>query len=182
MNTRKNMIIIKGQIKTAEVRLCRYNAVKKMMDVEFNNGKKYSYAYLNVEWLKEPQVLNPNLYRISKDGRELFDIEAIYVFKSEPGSYWHICFGGGTERDYSESELNITESCLNQDQTENVFEYIKQTAGLSNLKNEEMGEKILTKRFEGISFVGNDTALAKYLNPSLLQENNAGEDGTNCFK
>ena len=173
MNTRKNMIIIKGQIKTAEVRFCRYNAVKKMMDVEFNNGKRYSYAYSNVELLKEPRVLNPNLYRISRDGREFFDIEAIYVFKNGSGSYWHICFGDGTEKDYSENELNITETCLNQDQAKEVFEYIKQIAGLSNLKNEETGEKILAKRFEELSFVGNDTALAKYLNPSQLQKNPA---------
>lgn len=173
MNTRKNMIIIKGQIRTAEVKFCRYNADKKMMDVEFNNGKRYSYAYSNVELLKEPRVLNPDLYRISRGGREFFNIEAVYVFKNGFGSYWHICFGDGTEKDYSESELNITESCLNQDQAKDVFEYIKQIAGLSNLKNEETGEKILAKRFKELSFVGNDTALAKYLNPSQLKESPA---------
>ena len=36
----------------------------------------------------------------------------------------------------------------------NVFEYIKQIAGLSNLKNEETGEKLLSKKFDKISFVG----------------------------
>ena len=51
----------------------------------------------------------------------------------------------------------------------NVYEYIKQIAGLSNLKNEETGEKLLSKKFDKISFVGSDVALAKYLNPSSLQ-------------
>lgn len=60
-------------------------------------------------------------------------------------------------------------SCLTQSQSSNVFEYIKQIAGLSNIRNEETGEKLLSKRFDKISFVGGDVALAKYLNPSSLQ-------------
>ena len=40
---------------------------------------------------------------------------------------------------------------------------------MSNLKNEETGEKLLSKKFDRISFVGSDVALAKYLNPSSLQ-------------
>ncbi|MBD5461243.1 MAG: AAA family ATPase, partial [Lachnospiraceae bacterium] len=169
MNARKHMIIIKGEIKTSEIRFCRYNAVTQKMEVEFVNGKKYAYAYSNVEWLKEPQVLNPSMYRISRAGHDFYDIEAIYIFRSKYDTYWHICFGDGSEKDYSQRELSIVESCLNQHHAENVFEYIKQIAGLSDLKNEETGEKILSKRFEKISFVGNDTALAKYLYPSSLQ-------------
>lgn len=171
MNARKNMIIIKGEIKTPEISACQYNANTQKMDVKFNNGKIYSYAYLNVEWLKEPIVLKPNMYRISRKGREFFDIDAIYVFRSAYNFYWHICFGNGSERDYCESDLSIVESCLSQSQAANVFDYIKRISCLSNLKNEETGEKMLAKKFEKISFVGNDVALAKYLNPSLLQTN-----------
>lgn len=171
MNARKYMIILKGEIKTSEVRFCRYNAVTKKMDVEFINGKDFSYTYSNVEWLKEPIVLNPNLYRISREGREFFDIEAIYVFRGKYDEYWHICFGNGSEKDYPKSELQIVESCLKQEEVANVFEYIKQIAKLSNLRNEETGEKILAKRFEKISFIGDDVALSKYLNPSSLQYN-----------
>ncbi len=169
MNTRYNMIIIKGEIKTSEIMSCQYNGDTKKWDVKFNNGKTYSYGYLNVEKLKDPVVLNPNMYRISREGREFFDVTAIYVFRSIYNSYWHICFGNGGERDYCQSDLNIVESCLSQSQAANVFEYIKQIAGLSDIRNEETGEKLLAKRFENISFVGNDVALAKYLNPSLLQ-------------
>lgn len=110
------------------------------------------------------------------DGREFFDIKAIYVFRSAYESYWHIRFGDGSERDYRRSDLHIIESCLNQSQSSNVFEYIKQIAGLSNISNEETGEKLLSKRFGKISFVGSDVALAKYLNPSLLQEKRIGRE------
>jgi superfamily I DNA and/or RNA helicase len=163
------MVIIKGEIKTSEIMSCVYNRDTQKWDVKFNTGKMYPYAYFNVEKLTEPDVLNPNMYRISRGGREFFDIKAIYVFKSTYESYWHICFGDGSERDYRQSELHITESCLSQSQSSNVFEYIKQIAGLSDIKNEETGEKLLSKRFDKISFVGSDVALAKYLNPSSLQ-------------
>lgn len=146
------------------------------MDVQFNNGKTYSYAYANVEWLKEPQVINPNMYLIGREGRIFFGVETIYAFEGREDTYWHICFGDGSERDYPKSELQIIESCLNQEQSASVFDYIKQISYLSDLRNEETGEKILAKRFDKISFVGNDVALAKYLNPSLLKQNNGGRE------
>lgn len=176
MNTRYYMVIIKGEIKTSEIMSCGYNRNTQKWDVKFNTGKIYSYAYLNVEKLTEPEVLNPDMYRISREGCEFFDVNAIYVFRSGSESYWHICFGNGSERDYHRSELNIVESCLTHSQSSNVFEYIKQIAGLSNLKNEETGEKLLSKRFDKISFVGSDVALAKYLNPSSLQGKRTGRE------
>lgn len=171
MDTRKHMIIIKDKIKTPEVKICQYNTATSKIDVVFSNGRKYSYAYTNVEWLKEPEELQPNMYRISRAGQDFFDIDAIYVFRGIRNTYWHICFGDGSERDYPQNELKILKTCLNQGQAGNVFNYIKQIANLSDLKNEETGEKILAKKYEKISFVRDDVALAKYLNPSLLQQN-----------
>ena len=155
---------------------CVYNRDTQKWDVKFNNGKTYSYGYLNVEKLTDPAVLNSNMYRISREGREFFDIKAIYVFRSEREFYWHICFGDGSERDYRQSDLHILKSCLSQGQSANVFDYIKQIAGLSDIRNEETGEKLLAKRFEQISFVGNDVALAKYLNPSSLNVGKMGRE------
>ena len=176
MNTRYNMVIIKGEIKTSEITSCVYNRNTQKWDVKFNNGKQYPYVYSNVEKLSEPDVLNPNMYRISREGRKFFDIKAIYVFKSTYENYWHICFDDGSERDYRQGELHIVESCLNKNQSANVFEYVKQIAGLSDIKNEETGEKLLSKRFDKISFVGSDVALAKYLNPSSLQNKKTGRE------
>ena len=114
------------------------------------------------------------MYRISIEGREFFNVMSIYEFRSKNNSYWHICFDNGCEKDYRRSDLHIVESCLTQSQSSNVFEYIKQIAGLSNIRNEETGEKLLSKMFDKISFVGSDVALAKYLNPSSLQGKRTG--------
>ena len=176
MNTRYYMVIIKGEIKTSEIMSCVYYRDTQKWDVKFINGKTYSYAYSNVEWLKGPQVLNSEMYRISREGREFFDIRAIYVFRSVYESYWHICFSDGSERDYCQRDLHIVESCLSERQSANVFEYIKQIAGLSDIRNEETGEKLLFKRFDKISFVGSDVALARYLNPSSVQVSKRGHE------
>ena len=47
------MVIIKGEIKTSEIMSCGYNRNTQKWDVKFNNGKTYSYAYLNVEKLTD---------------------------------------------------------------------------------------------------------------------------------
>lgn len=181
MNARYNMIIIKGEIKTREVVSCRYNRDTKKWDVEFNNGKKYSYSYLNVQKLKDPQILNPKMYRISKDGLEFHDIMAIYVFKGKHESYWHICFKNGSTKDYCQSDLDIDESCFNQKESVDVFEYLKQIATLNNIKNEETNEKLLLKQFEKISFISKKIALAKYLRPSLLKNKKSKYEYTPIF-
>ncbi len=172
MNTREQMILIRGEIKTAEVMSCNYNETTKKWNVKFNNKKIYSYGFDHVEKLTNPETLNPNMYRIRSGRRELFDIEGIQEFRSsyQNGIYWHISFGDGKEKDYCKRDLDIKESCLNRKQAANVFAYIKQIAGLSDIKNEATGEKLLAKRFEKISFVSEDVALAKYLSPDSIKQ------------
>ena len=176
MNTKNNMLIIKGEIKTSEVISCQYNQDTHKWDVKFKNGKLYAYTYSNVEWLKTPESLNPNLYRLSRERRPFFNVTAIYVFKGEC-EYWHICFGDGSERDYRRDDLTIEKSVLSQKQAMSVLAYIKQIAQVSNLRNEETGENLLTKQYEKVNFVGENIVLAKYLNPALLQR---GKDKKEC--
>lgn len=169
LDTREIMVLIKGEIKTSQINSCRYNYDTNKMDVEYKNGKTYSYACSHVECLTIEHVLGPNECRVSREGREFFNIQAIYVFKSEKEVYYHILFGDGSERDYCKSELKIEESCLGEKKASDVFAYLKQVAKISDITNEYTGEKMLEKKFEKISFVGNETALAKYLNPSSMQ-------------
>lgn len=44
MNTKNNMLIIKGEIKTSEVISCQYNQDTHKWDVKFKNGKLYAYT------------------------------------------------------------------------------------------------------------------------------------------
>lgn len=83
MNTRYYMVIIKGEIKTSEIMSCGYNRNTQKWDVKFNTGKIYSYAYLNVEKLTEPEVLNPDMYRISREGREFLMLKQYMCLEAD---------------------------------------------------------------------------------------------------
>lgn len=126
MDTRCYMVIIKGEIKTSEIMSCVYNRNTQKWDVKFNNGKTYSYAYLNVEKLTDPEVLNPNMYRISRDGREFFDVNAIYVFISGSESY---CVQAKDRREYKKITKKIAQliKWKGKDTAKLVIKELKQT-------------------------------------------------------
>lgn len=171
------MVIIEGKIKTSEIVSCVYNKDIEKWNIKFFGSEKY-YLYGNskVEQLTNPKILNPNIYRVRRKGQEFFGITAIYVFQGTKDSYWHICFSDGSERDYCERELEIFYLLSSQNQYRNVFEYIKQIAGLSDIKNEETGEKLLSRMFEKLSFIGKGVALAKYLDPASLQTKEGSDE------
>ena len=171
----KYMIIIKGEIKTRDVKYLEQDDTSHKMNVTFNNRKTYSYTLDNVEFLENPKFLDPRKYHLSKDGKNFFSVEAIYEFVGKDATYIHVCFKNNVERDYYKSQLDIQESYLNKKDAANVFDYIKETSKLSNLKNESNGEQLLPKKFKKISFLRSDVALTKYLNPKSLKESIDGE-------
>lgn len=176
MNTENNMIIIKGEIKTSDVKSCKYDGNINKWTVKFNNEKPYFYEFHNLEKLIKPKVLNKNMYRIKNKGVELFDIKDIRVFEGKNDKYWHICFDNGSKKDYREKELEIFESVLNEKESSNVFEYIKQIAELNEIVNDLTGEKILIKKYNNLTFLSNDVVLSKYLNPTLLKNRKSNID------
>ncbi len=168
MNLRQHMIIDNktNKIITPEISSCIYNSQSQRYDVVFKSGRCFSYGYNRITWLKDPKTLDPELYHIIHLEHRLFGIIAIYLFIDCSQNYWHICFQDGSERDYREQDLLITESCLEDATSKNVFTYLKRMADLSELKGDD-GTKLLSKHYEKVSsFVGKDTALSAYLNPN----------------
>jgi len=147
LNSKQYMLIANDKIITSDVTFCKYNDQTNKYDITFKSGAIYHYNYTSVKWLKKPEVLNPNLYKISHDGRELFDINALYLFSSSYRRYLHICFENGTERDYNLAELSITKSCLCDFDSRNVFTYLKQIANFNELKADD-GTKLLSKQYD----------------------------------
>ena len=163
MNTKVYMIIIKGEIKTHQIGACDYNKETQKWDVTFKNGKTYRYAYENVQKLSKPQFVNPNMYKISHNSKELTNISEIRIFSSNGYRYWHVSFENGREADYLESNLVIEECCLKNPKANDVFSYLKELSKLSEIRNSSNGEKVLYKSYEKIGFISDSIALSKYL-------------------
>lgn len=185
MNPKATLLLIKGEIKTSEVISCTPSEDAQSWAVTFASGKTYTYKSSSIELLDSPEQPDPNLYQISRNGKRLFHITAIYIFRGKQESFWHLCFQDGSERDYRQSELTVATSCLDRQKPAgtDVFAYLRQIAEISDLKHEETGETLLTRRFETIGFVGEDVALAKYLDPVSLQkeETSLGTPDTRPF-
>ena len=94
MDERKHLILLKGQNKTKNIRFIKPNEQGKGYDISFGDGKTYTYGYTSVIWLQEPDVKNPQLYRIRANGKSIDKIDGIFVF-GERKEYWHIVCGNG---------------------------------------------------------------------------------------
>ena len=163
MDERRNLILVKGENKTWQIRRCYYDSKDQRYHVTFDNGKSYPYAYSSVEWRKEPEALNPALYQIANAGNTFNNVQAIYAFRGYE-EWWHIVFEGGKGRTYRKSELQIAKSCLESERAKSKLDYLRDIAGINELKNDD-GEVLLKKQYEKLTFVGEDSALAAYLHP-----------------
>lgn len=163
IDTSENLIIIKGQIKTAEIESCQNNNGNYSI-IFRNSSSVYSYKEENVIWLTHPDKPDPANYQIATQRRILSNIETLSIFKSDSESYWHIRFQNGKEYDHKGKDLQITRSCLAETCSKDIFGYLKKVAEVNELKADD-GTKLLAKQYEKINFIADNRAIAVYLNP-----------------
>lgn len=168
MDARTNMIIAKGKPVSSDMISYNFNNISGKWDITFKNGKTFHYNAQNVTFLKNPISLNPKSYQVRHNGRTFDNITAIYVFKGNGTEYWHICFGTGHEQDYDRSELQVNKSVLENGGVKQVFEYLREVAGFISVRTED-DTAILSKQYEKIDFLRDDTAATVYLNPEEYQ-------------
>ena len=165
MNQKSHLILNNGKAITADVMFCKYNQGTRKYDVTFQGGKVYSYNCNSIEWIREPEAINPELVRIIHGEQGLFKVQEIYVFHAEADDYWHICFSNNSARTYPKRELKITQSCLSEMESNNCINYLRQIATINELRSDE-GKLLLQQQYDDLDFVGDDTAMAVYLNPA----------------
>lgn len=165
MDARATMIIAKGKPITSDVIKCSYDKFSYKWNITFNNGKTFRYNAQNVKILDNPTILNPKNYEVSRNGKYFYNITAIFSFKDLETEYWHICFANGYEKDYITNELQITKSVLDSKYANQVFEYLKEVAEYTSVRTED-NIAILTKQYEKMDFLSEETVAAIYLNPN----------------
>nr|WP_130789573.1 AAA domain-containing protein [Lachnoclostridium pacaense] len=164
MDSNRHLILNNGKDITNQVKFCKYNPNTHKYEITFQNNKIYYYNYNSIQWIQNPKTLNPALIHISHGGRVFFNIQGIYVFHGPSTDYWHICFSDGSGRTYDQKDLGIVSSCLGEQDAKSCISYLKQIASINELKNDE-GKILLEKQYERLGFIGEDTAMAVYLNP-----------------
>lgn len=168
LDTSQNLIVINGCIRTAQIESCRYEAPNKYHIVFAGNQKEYAYWVDKILWLKSPELLDPAVYRLAHNGRRLTHIAAIFRFRNNTQTYWHVRFENGTEKSYKGSDLQVTGSCLADSTANKIFQYLQQVAAANALSGDD-GTALLAKQYIKVRFVSDETALATYLNPGLFK-------------
>lgn len=164
MNIEKHLILIKGEDKTEEISSCVYENGK--WQVGFGRGKRYSYNYSNVQWLKDPVSLNPLTTVVYQNNHPLSGINKILDF----GEYIRTCFVTGYKKVFSRQEVTLEHSCLNNPNAKTIFKYLKQLSEKVGVSNEDE-DSFLSKQYDELAnYIGTSSVLSKYLNPVTFND------------
>ena len=171
LNPRENMVVIDGQIKTSQIARCAINDSGDRYNIAFNNNpnKTFSYGRNRAMWLTNPVIFDPQHCHIYHNGRQLWPLAYIAAFQRGYSKYWYIEYPNGAYANYLGEEISFVKSCLEDQQSKSVFEYLRSVAAINPLKSEDDGTPLLLRQYQGLDFIGDDRAAAPYLNPQEFQ-------------
>ena len=174
MDNYKQLIIIKGEPKDDIIK-CYYDREKKKQAVVFkNNQTTYYYNYNNVTWLDSIGELDKENYKFFlKTGQELFNIVKVIEFRDNCNCYIRFFFKNNNFKSYKADDLDIKKNIVISPKIKNLIEYYSLVSDITGLIAED-GTNILKAKFKKLSFIRDDTVLAKYLDssPSSVKSDN----------
>jgi hypothetical protein len=160
MNTNRNLILIKGEDKTAEIRSWRYN--KGRIIVTFQDGRTYQYGHYNVKFFKDPKVMSARDCIILKDNVIAHNVVRILDF----GQYARIEYENYYTETLPSYAFQVIHSSLANPECNQLFSYLKDIACAISLTTED-GHNILGNHYKRINFIREDSALNSYLSGTL---------------
>ena len=164
MDSSKQLIIVNGKDKTESIVSLQYHGSK--CDVVFDNSSRvYSYNSSNVRIIKLKQTIDPNAIIFKYKGSIISDIEQVRDF----GEFYRVVRTGKKELSCKRTDVQISQNCLAEAKSKELFQYFKDTATAVSLKTEN-GINILKLQYDKISAVDDCTVLSRFLKPSLPVE------------
>ena len=131
IDPRKNLILLKGEDKTADVKEISRDA--KWVKVTFDGGRSYRYRQENVRWLMDPKPLPSEHQRVELAGDLLSDVHDILVF-DQWVKIFHI---KGDTRWGKISDLTLRPETDKDDRSTNLLSYFKELAKDAPLRAED---------------------------------------------
>lgn len=169
-NFQKNLIVVKGEDKTASIVSWEFDSHKPVVFITYNNGKSYPYNTRDVIFLKDPRDIQVSNKMVFCKDKIKFGVTVLQIF----GSYCRIVY----KTNYSElcfiKDIKIFGSALDNERSRNCFNYLKDIAVETGLVVED--NNILATRYEKIDFIRNDSVMASFLSGerNVTKENRKG--------
>ena len=164
MNIDNNLILIKGEDKTASVTSWRFDRYKPVVFITFNSQKEYPYNTACVEFLKNPKIVELDDRIALKGDSPLSGAKQLQFF----GRHCRVVYNRGYRELVPSSSVRIVESAFHVPESRDCFEYLKQIAIRTGLVVE--GHNILANSYEKIKFVREDSVLAAFLSGKYERE------------
>lgn len=163
MNIEKHLIFVKCEDKTDKIDHCEY--VNGRWRVVYYNNRAYTYNYVNVVWYRDPRIINHETYVVYDNNQPISGIVKILDF----GEYVRLIFKTGYKKVYPKSSIVLEETCLNNRNAHNCFEYLKQLADHVSTKMEDE-ISFLTKQYSRLTTISPRSVLATYLEKKPLKK------------
>jgi AAA domain/Protein of unknown function (DUF2726) len=161
MNSRQNLIIIKGKDRTDHILRIAQEAGR--MVVTYKSGKSYGYARDNVEWLSNPRRIPTENCRVFVGGDLFFDIVEVLHFEN-----WVKIFqSSGDRRCCLFSELSVQRMKSYNGRNPDVLAYFRELAETSALRTNEE-ESLVAMKYRHLNIVSGRSILSSFLQASLL--------------
>ncbi|AZV58505.1 DUF2726 domain-containing protein [Clostridium sp. AWRP] len=170
MNENEQLVLIKGEDKTEEVKYCSYDELTGKYNVNFkNSAKTYSYVYLSVDWQKAEQIIHiSDDIAVYEGDIPLWGLDKVIYFRSKIKLFYK----NGYKSLYDMYDIRIEKSALEDKKNNNCFEYLKEIANEIKMpKGEgEVESSFLGSLYEKLKFVNPHSVLADYLNPHEIKD------------
>lgn len=160
MDSSQQLIIVNGIDKTESIVSLQYRGTK--CEVVFDNSPMvYSYHTSNVRVIPLKQTMDPSAILFKYKGSIIADIEQVRDY----GEFYRVKRTGKKELSCKRTEVQISQNCLAEAQSNELFEYFKDTAAALSLQTEN-GINILKLQYEKIRAVDACTVLSRFFKPS----------------
>lgn len=170
MNVEKHLILVKDQDKTEQIEYCQYINGKWVVRYH-NNDTEYSYNYQNIEWYKNPKIINHETSIVYEFDQPLSGVVKILDF----GEYIRIFFKRGYKKLYKSSNIIVEETSLSNRKSRDCLEYFKELAEHVSLTSDD-DISFLSRQYSRLTTISPRSVLAAYLEKKPLQKVNIDTD------
>ena len=161
MDENKYLILIDEKDQTSKI--ASIDHTKSIINIRFNsNDKVYPYSQGKVSIYENPKSINPDSCHIYLQNNCLFNIDKILDF----GVHLKIYYSTGRTASYPKDKLRFEYNALVDERAKRRFDYLKALA--KNIKSEE--NDFLDRQYEKISYLSEESVLAKYLKPDSIKK------------
>ena len=162
LNQKEILVLLDGQDRTAELDSLTEGEEYCSYTFRQDPEKVFSKLSSSVIVIRNPDELDPALYKLEWNGTEIAHLNLLLRFRK--GRFVYYVF----EKDEvlysaSESEVTLHASCLEDPKAAECFSYLKDLAKADKQSYDD--EPPVWSRYERLDFIDEDSLLSYYLNP-----------------